>query len=487
MTAAAAILASAPIYALDVESDVAGSLHEQIDNTEAATLSVSGQINAADLYYISENMTSLRSLDLSGATIVAYDGELLRLRSHYDAATIPPMAFAGSKLTTLSLPRAGKTTLSDGALASSPIENIDLSMVDSIGMGAFTACNSLKSVTIPTTHVGSYAFADCGALASVDFGVMEKVPEGSFARCGKLAETIGSEKLTSIGNSAFAGCKSLTAFTFGTGLYNVGNSAFEFTGLQDVNMADCYGLRGIGERSFASCPALSKVVLGDNCSFLGDGCFFEDSELSEVKFGDRLDVLPQRVFKGASKLSGTIELPEGVNAIGSYAMKDAVAVDSIILPASLSHIGNFAMENMSGLKGIDASRLNEVPNLGVEVWRGVSQPEVRVTVKNNLLDEFQNAAQWEKFKYDAESGVEGITGTEVPSLSARFSGNDLLVSAGDTEIDRLELYDIAGRLLVSVEPSQPSIIIDTTGIEGNVFIISAQLAGNRRASLKLAR
>lgn len=85
---------------------------------------------------------------------------------------------------------------------------IDGYPVTSIGNDAFSWCESLTSVTIPSsvTSIGDWAFHGCNGLTSVTI----------------------SEGVTSIGNWAFYYCRSLKTITFEGAPPQVGSSAFAY-------------------------------------------------------------------------------------------------------------------------------------------------------------------------------------------------------------------------------------------------------------------
>ena len=96
----------------------AGTLSGAVTDVTATDLTISGPIDAADLFWAADNMMSLKTLNLSGATIEAYDGDVLKGRMTYPAGAIPEMSFAGSSLTSIVFPTAGNITIGDTAYGS---------------------------------------------------------------------------------------------------------------------------------------------------------------------------------------------------------------------------------------------------------------------------------------------------------------------------------------------------------------------------------
>jgi hypothetical protein len=100
-----------------------------------------------------------------------------------------------------------------------------------IGDGAFDACSSLTTVTMPNsvTSIGDYAFAGCFNLPFI------VIPSG----------------VTSIGQSVFRSCYGLTSVTIPSGVLSIGTSAFQ----------DCVNL---GQISFlGNAPTVASTAFQD--------------------------------------------------------------------------------------------------------------------------------------------------------------------------------------------------------------------------------
>ena len=101
--------------------------------------------------------------------------------------------------------------------------------VTSIGANAFSNCNSLKEINIPSsvTSIGESAFYGCTNLTNVN------IPEGitsiedyTFSRCESLREITIPSSVTSIGVNAFSSCNALREITIPEGVTSIGNYAF---------------------------------------------------------------------------------------------------------------------------------------------------------------------------------------------------------------------------------------------------------------------
>ena len=85
------------------------------------------------------------------------------------------------------------------------------------------------------TSIGSYAFYDCSALASIT------IPNS----------------VTSLGAYVFRNCTSLTTATIGTGVTSIGSYAFAYAGLTSFTIPS--GVTSIGSFAFYNCTSLATV------------------------------------------------------------------------------------------------------------------------------------------------------------------------------------------------------------------------------------
>ena len=124
----------------------------------------------------------------------------------------------------------------------------------SIGNDAFAGCSGLTSIEIPdsVTSIGYYAFSGCSGLTSV---------------------TIGNS-VTSIGNYAFSGCSGLTSIEIPDSVTSIGNSAFEDSGLGSITIPD--SVTSIGNRAFSGCSSLTSVTIPDSVTNIGYSAFSAD-------------------------------------------------------------------------------------------------------------------------------------------------------------------------------------------------------------------
>ena len=497
LTAAALLLAGTMAAGAEtVTVTKSGTLSDAVTDVTATELIISGPVDAADLFWVADNMKSLKTPNLANATIEAYDGEMLKGRVTYAAGAVPEMSFAGPSLTSVVFPATGNVTIGEGAFAGTPLTTLSLPAgITAIGDGAFAACKSLTDITLPATvKIGSHPFAGCTGLKTVTLdGTTTIVAEGQFKDCTSLTKVNGTDRLVTIGAEAFSGCTSLKDFTFGQNLKEIGSRAFIASGLTTADLAPARELDRVGDWAFAHCEDLKTVLFNNQAEVtVGKGVFFDCFDLDEIKLPGELRTLSAYMFKGDSKATGHDSLP-GIDSIGAYALKDNAALQTLTLPAGLAYIGDGAMENATGLYEIDVTQLNEVPMLGKDVWSGVSQADVVLKVDSEAAAEaFNDAAQWKEFKIDVKSGVDDIIADNPAedgkaAIRGRFVGNDLVLQALGSSFRNIRVYDVAGRLVAALDTDLSEVSLDTSGADTDIFIVAAVLADNTTGTLKIIR
>ena len=475
--------------ALDVHS-MAGALPSLVgEPASVAELRLTGTVDASDLFFISREMTSLRTLDLSGVTIVAYTGDKVGDATTHAAATIPQGVFAATGLTSVVLPSVGNVAVGDFAFAGSRLGTLTVSAgVASIGQGAFSDCDELTEVTLRPVATGGYVFKGCDKLAKADLGGMTAIGAADFADCPLLSEVNGASALTVVGASAFEGCEALTSFSFPATLKSVGASSFARSGLAAADLSECTALAEVGAWAFAYDKALASVSLPDGLASMGQGVFFDCTALAGVNIPASCVVVPDYAFKGNTSAT-SVEIPDGTMEVGRYAWHGASALNKVTIPGSMEYIGDNAMEGTTALGEIDASALEYVPELGNDVWAGVKQSEVQLKVMPEMVSSFEGADQWQDFDIRSSStGADNIVAEVADrSLRARFAGYELQLEAAGTEIAEVMLFDTAGLQLASQRVDALRGSVDTSHLGTTVYLVRCVLADGAVATVKIAR
>lgn len=356
--------------ALDVNL-TAGELKNAGVPADETSLTISGTMNAADFAYIFDTLNNLNTLNMSGANIVAYQGDALKYTGINDspANTLPAYALTGlTNLKKVVLPASLKT-IGKGALSGSGITELAVpSGVTEIQDYAMMRCAGLKRVVIPTsvTAIGTRALAYCPQLDEVEMSAsIASLPEGLFEACGGL-KTLSLQKLSEcdeIGPWALADCNGVTTLVLPAGTSSIEEAAL-------------YGTSGI-----------STVILPASLSYIGDVAMANMTGLSEINAASLLSVpeLGENVWSGVNQGKVKLLAPEGQedeyknadqwknfdivqqtatmnvsSSVGGTGMKVTADGGELIVSSSKDSIGKVSVFDVSGRNVASAHGDNSV-------------------------------------------------------------------------------------------------------------------------------
>ena len=254
--------------------------------------------------------------------------------------------------------------------------------VTSIGAYAFQNCTQLQKVIIPDTvqgAIGEYTFHGCTALEEVTIGSeITNIGQSAFQACSKMTKIdLTSATFDSIGINAFQGCSSLTALDIPDAVTGtIGENAFSgCSALGSIAIGD--GITSIGSQAFANCTKSATngttLTLGDSITTIADDAFSGSTNFTgdltipdsmtgtlgqvfrycgfngELTISDGITEIAQSAFNG-SKITG-LDLGKGVQKIGQSAFYKTSLTGDLIIPDSVTEIGNIAFYGCEGLNG----------------------------------------------------------------------------------------------------------------------------------------
>ncbi len=244
-----------------------------------------------------------------------------------------------TKLTSITIPKSlekcdgsvsGNGPFYESGLSEVKFENGIKAIPDYLFAGA----TALETIVIPdtVTSIGSYSFSECSALKNVTIpDSVTSIDYGAFNECTSLETIIIPDSVTEVGTHAFYGCKNLSSVTLSKGLVN------------------------LQRRAFGECTKLTSITIPkslEKCdgSVSGNGPFYE-SGLSEVKFENGIKAIPDYLFAGATALE-TIVIPDTVTSIGSYSFSECSALKNVTIPDSVTSIDYGAFNECTSLETI---------------------------------------------------------------------------------------------------------------------------------------
>ena len=374
---------------ITIKLEKAGTLPSKIGDTKKykiTNLKIMGEINGTDLCFI-RNMAGrdyngrytegkLVTLDLSGSRIVKGGDSYYDYNDYYYTSddVIGDYAFSGcSSLTSLTLP----------------------SSVTSIGGHAFELCSGLTSLTLPSsvTSIGEFAFRYCSGLTSLT------IPSGvttidyyAFADCSGLTSLTIPSGVTWIGDYAFAWCSGLTSLTLPSSVTSIGGHAFE----RCNNLKECNCLL---DSDLETCLAYSH----DDWTKI---------PVDEIKY-----------YHNGQELT-KLEIPSGVDKIGSYSFYKGVNLTSLTLPSSVTSIGSSAFEGCSGLTSVYVSWKSPL-SIFASTFKDANTKKCILYVPKGTYDDYW-LSNWGIFEniveYDA-TGIDHITTSGEAKEISRYAAD----------------------------------------------------------------
>ena len=260
--------------------------------------------------------------------------------------------------------------------------------------------------TVPTgvTNIDAYAFCRCNQLESII--ISESIVDigySAFNNCTNLTSIIISDSVTSIENWAFSNCTSLTSITIPKSVTSIGECIFLY----------CNNLTDI-------------MVASNNPSYTSkDGVLFDKS------MGTLLEC-------PAGK-SGVYTIPMGVTNIGDNAFRYCKNLENIIIPDSVTSIGNYVLD--------DCDSLTDIYYGGTETeWNQISRGDS--AIPSSVTIHYNSESTTTTTNTDTTTPSESTTTTTVkPNLTnirGDVNGNQLVEVSDAVEVLKYYAKKAAG-------------------------------------------
>lgn len=442
-----ALMASATMgWALNVEC-TPGNLHNLVADNSITELTITGQMDARDFKFIADELLTLTSIDMSGATVVSYSNNakpLFNNEINYPANSIPALAFFGAKISSVTLPPATRAIGKAAFAGCSHLTSIELPEgLDSIASYAFSS-SALGRITIPTTlkSMGVGVFAHCQTLLSANIMPSNPMilPKDAFLNCMFLDVLSIGANVVALGDGALAGTIRLKSITFpqGNNITSIGKAAFAGSGITNFNFAQANGLNEIKDWAFAQSKQVSATIPA-GVNKLGKGAFYYARNLTTF-IPNENDTIADMLLAGTA-VNNEDAVGDFARYIGSYAFYNT-PVTALTFPATLEYMGTQAMAGTTSLQQL-TTEAADVPLLGDDVWLGVNQAVIPLYVPIMSFDAYNGAAQWQEFLVTKMAGVFGdvncdgsVTSADITALyNYLVNGDETFIETSDVNGD----------------------------------------------------
>ena len=401
---------------------------------------------------------TLMSSVLAWAHDVEIDGIYYNLDTKNKVATV---TYKGLSATTYHGEYQG-----DVVIPSSIIYNSETYNVQSILFEAFFRCESMTSITIPSsiTSMGYDCFENCSGLKKVDYiGDVEDWVNIDFSTTysnptyyakdlyinGVLLTDVSIETSTSIKEYVFYNCESLKSVEIGSNVMSVGSSAFlGCSGLNSIiwNVKNCKDYsttihspfyRNVSVTSITFGPEveripaylcdnmqnLQEVTISSSVSSVGYGAFYFCDNLKKVNYLGEIEDWVNIDFSSYNsnptyyaedlylngKLLKKVKI-ELSSSIKPYVFYNCKSIETVEIGNSVSKIGEYAFDGCSDLKYISVGK--NVNNIDESSFYSCTSIETVIWNSKNHKD-FESTSP---FSYASESITSFIIGEGVEHL-----------------------------------------------------------------------
>ena len=182
----------------------------------------------------------------------------------------------------------------------------------------------------------------------------DAVPASAFSGLSRLSYCLLPEGCTAIGASAFVGTQ-IWDIDIPSSVVSIGESAFSGTRIRTCNFREDSQLKSIGYQAFYNCSSLNEFHMpntvvelkryNNNASIDYESNTFRGcTSLTKLHFSDALTYIPYSTCYDCTALS-VVELPNKLRSIERYSFYNTKSLRSIVIPQTVTSIGNNAFEH----------------------------------------------------------------------------------------------------------------------------------------------
>lgn len=324
--------------------------------------------------------------------------------------------------------------------------------VTSIGGYAFKNCKKLTEIVIPSavTKIGESAFYDCGLTEIVIPSKVTEINDYAFSRDTKLKKVSFEGDAPSIGAHTFYGVTATVTYPTDNNSWNkdtkqqyggtltwnnkaddnkqqCGKNAFwevvdgvlTISGNGSVDDYDSAKQRPWNE----SAAEITKVVVEDGITNVGNFAFYGMTNLTEVELADSVTAIGAYSFKNCSSIE-QITLPQNLTEIKDSAFYGCTRLVNITIPAKVTKIGDYVFSRNVQLNQVKFE--GSAPTIAAHAFSGVvavvTYPSDDVSWTSDMKKNYGGTLDWKEYGEKQQCGKTAYWEVKDGTLTISGSG-----------------------------------------------------------------
>ena len=207
------------------------------------------------------------------------------------------------------------------------------------------------------TTIGYSAFLACTGLTSITIpNSVTSIGDWAFSGCSGLTSVTISGGVTAIELGAFCGCRSLTSIEIPNTITSIGYNAFD----------GCSGLKSVHTSDIAAWCAISFENHLANPLYYAHNLYLNSKLITDLVIPNSVTSIGNYAFENCSGLTGELVIPNSVTSIGHSTFYYCRGLKSITIPNGITSIGTNVFFGCSGLTSVKIG--NSVTSIGCSAF-----------------------------------------------------------------------------------------------------------------------